>query len=122
MGKTTITNFCDRITIWCLNHDEPLPMSVISNTEVIKTPFYACENYLPSDKSVKPCSNRLNLDDYLGIAEKFMEIIAQGDFMADYTNYEFVYRGTRQKILIQCIKYTEKEIRLGIKNQTVLGK
>ncbi len=122
MGNSTITNFCNKISLFCINHDEPIPMQVISNTELIKTPFYACNNYLPEDKSVKPCFNRLNLDDYLGIVEKFVDIINSGDFMADYTNYEFTYKGTRQKILIRCLKYNDKEIHLGIKNQTVLGK
>ena len=123
MGKNTIQNFCDNITIWCLNHDEPLPMSVISNTELIKTPFYACERYVPDDSGRKACSNRLNLDDYLGIMDKFMDIIIDnGEFMADFTNYEFTYRGTRQKIFVKCLKYTNKEIHLGIRNQTVLGK
>lgn len=122
MTGTVITNFCDKISLYCINHDEPVPMKVISNTEMIKTPFYACGNYLPEDKNIKPCSNRLNMDDYLGIIEKFMDVIINGELMADYTNYEFTYRGTRQKILVRCIKYTEKEIQLGIKNQTVLGK
>ncbi len=122
MSKNAITNFCNRISIWCLNHDDPLPMHVISNTELIKTPFYACKNYLGGDDSAPPCSNRLNLDDYLGIVEKFIDIISSGDFMTDYTNYEFTYKGTRQKIFIRCIKYTDEEIKLGIKNQTVLGK
>lgn len=122
MSKNIITNFCENLTIYCLNHEEALPMKVISNTEFIKTPFYACQNYLPQDKTVKPCSNRLNLDDYLGIAEKFMQIVCDGDFMTDFTNYEFSYKGHQQKILVKCLKYSPEDIRLGIKNQTVLGK
>lgn len=122
MTGTVITNFCERISLFCINHDEPMPMQVISNTELIKTPFYACENYHPKDKGIRPCPNRLNMDDYLGIVEKFMDTIINGDFMADYTNFEFSYKGTRQKILVRCLKYTDKEIHLGIRNQTVLGK
>lgn len=120
--KNKILNFCNNMTIWCLNHDTPLPMQVISNTELIKTPFYACENYLPETDDIKPCSNRLNLDDYLGIAEKFADIVSNGDFMADYTNYEFDYKGARQKIHVKCLLYSVKEVRLGIRNQTILGK
>ena len=123
MSKNTISNFCNTISIWCLNHDEPLPMSVISNTELIKTPFYACEKYIPDGSGEKPCSNRLNLDDYLGIVEKFVDIVVEeGELVTDFTNFEFTYRGTRQKIFVRCIKYTNKEVRLGIRNQTVLGK
>ncbi len=122
MNGTIITNFCDRISLYCINHEEPVPMHVISNTELIKTPFYACKNYMPEDSNVKPCKNRLNLDDYLGLVEKFMGIVCGGDFMADYTNYEFTYKGTRQQIYVKCLKYTDKEIHIGIRNQTVLGK
>lgn len=121
MSNNTILNFCENMTIYCLNHDEPLPMQIISNTEFIKTPFYACQNYRPQDRSIPPCSNRLNLDDYLGIAEKFMEAVSNGDFMTNFTNYEFSYKGHQQKILVKCLKYTPEEIRLGIRNQTVLG-
>ncbi len=122
MSKKIIINFCDRVQLYCMNHDEPLPMKVISNTELIKTPFYACDHYAPESKDIKPCSNRLNIDDYLGIVETFMDTISNGDFMEDFTNYEFSYKGARQKILVKCLKYSDKEVRLGIRNQTVLGK
>ena len=103
----------DKITIWCMNHDEPVEMFVQNNTELIKTPFYACPNY-------PACGNRLNLDDYQGLVLKFIEEISKDPFSTDYTNYSFTYRGTRQKIFVKVLKYTDKEIRLGILNKTIL--
>ena len=49
--SNAVINLWDRISIYCMNHDEPKPMEIIKNSELIKTPFYACENYVkdPAD-------------------------------------------------------------------------
>ena len=117
-----VTNLWSKVTIYCLNHDEPIPMEIISNTEKIKTSFYACSNYVPADKNAKGCPNRLNLDDYQGLVLKFMDIVGSSNMFTDFTNYKFEYIGTRQKITVKCLKYTDKEIRLGVYNNTVFGK
>jgi hypothetical protein len=103
------------VSIWCLNHDEPKEMTVQNNTELIKTPFYACPDY-------PACSNRLNLDDYQGLVLKFIQEVSKNPLCTDFTNYSFTYRGTRQKIFVKVLRYTDKEIRLGILNKTVLLK
>lgn len=112
----------NRVKIYCINHDIPIPMKIASNTEKIKTPFYACNNYFPEnqDDSHPPCPNRLNLDDYQGLVLKFCSIVAENNVATDLTNYTFDYRGVRQKISVRVLKYTDDEIRLGIINRTVL--
>ncbi|MBP3781724.1 MAG: hypothetical protein J6I68_00585, partial [Butyrivibrio sp.] len=67
------------------------------------------------------CPNRLNLDDYQGLVLKFIETVSNGPFMADYTNYTFEYKGARHKIHVEVLLYSEDEIRLGIRNRSVLG-
>ncbi len=121
MKKTgcTVTGIWNRITIYCTNHENPVPMVVAKNEEYIKTPFYACENY--AKKDVEDCPNRLNLDDYQGLVLKFEDAIAKDPF-ADFTGYRFVYKGARQKISVRVLKYDNKEIRLGIFNNTVFGR
>ena len=121
MAKT-ITNMWDKISIYCLNHEEPRKMEILSNTEVIKTPFYSCESIHSLEKSNEVyCSNRLNLDDYQGLVLKFLDIVANNGFNNDYTNYRFEYKGVRQKINVKVIRYDDDEIRLGVINTTVLG-
>ncbi len=117
-----VTNLWNKVTIYCLNHDEPIPMTLITNTEKIKTAFYACSNYVPENKSEQSCPNRLNLDDYQGLVLKFMDVVGGANMFTDFTNYSFEYKGTRQKITVKCLKYNDKEIRLGIYNNTVFGK
>lgn len=119
----TTTNIWGRISIYCLNHDRPKKMSIAENTELIKTPFYACKYYFPENQDAEHsyCPNRLNLDDYQGIVLKFIEKISEGELMTDYTNYSFEYRGARQKIFVKVLRYSEDEIRLGIRNRSVLG-
>lgn len=109
-----IKNLWDKVTIYCENHAEPVKMELISNTELIKTPFLACTHE-------HPCSNRLNMDDYQGICLKLMKIIDEDPF-ANLKNSRFDYKGARQKINIRILKYNDHEIRLGILNRTVLGK
>ena len=113
----------NKITVYCTNHDKPVKMEIAENMELIKTPFYACRYYFPEneDEGHHHCPNRLNLDDYQGLVLKFLDIISQGDIGTNYTNYKFDYKGTRQKISVKVLLYSDKEIRLGIKNRTVLG-
>ena len=105
----TLINVWERITVYCLNHDEPLKMDIVKNSELIKTPFYACEHYKKSDNPEKaPCSNRLNLDDYQGLVLKLLSVISEEGITSDYTNYRFEYRGPRQKIFVRVLKYSDK--------------
>ena len=117
------TNLWNRVTVYCLNHDKPKKMSIAENTELIKTPFYACKYYFPENQDDEHpyCPNRLNLDDYQGLVLKFIETVSNGPFMADYTNYTFEYKGARHKIHVEVLLYSEDEIRLGIRNRSVLG-
>lgn len=104
----------NRITIYCMNHDEPKPMEILQNLEQIKTPFYACTD--------EHCPNRLNLDDYQGLVLEFIKAIdEEGYFGTDFTNYTYTYKGTRQKVKAKILKYSGSEIRIGILNTTVLG-
>ena len=112
----SVTNTWEYITIWCLNHEEPVKMEVLTNTEQIKTPFYACTRNNDEEK----CANRMNLDDYQGVVLKFLDMIAE-DAFSDFTNRSFTYKGARQKLFVKVLKYTKNDIRLGIKNRTILG-
>lgn len=123
MAKHMMINIWSRVTVYCMNHDKPVPMQVVKNTELIRSPFYGCSQYIPElqKEGVPLCPNRLNLDDLQGIVQKFSDIIGE-DPGADFTNYSFTYRGGRQKTTVCCLKYTDEEIRLGIMNNTVFGK
>lgn len=117
-------NLWSRVTIYCMNHDVPRPMEVVKNTERIVSPFYGCSQYIPSllKAGDVPCPNRLNMDDYQGIVMKFSDAVSQEPPGTDFTNYQFVYRGGRQKTTVRCLKYSDDEIRLGIINNTVFGR
>lgn len=123
--SNAMINMWNRIKIVCMNHEEPAEMVLIENTEVIKTPFYACKHYGHLDNGTAEnedvCFNRLNLDDYKGVVLKFMDIIASEEFTTDFTNFKFTYKVARQKIKVKVLKYTQKEIVLGVLNATVLG-
>ena len=119
-----IKNLWEKIELLCMNHEEPCDMRIIQNTELIKTPFYACINYSSDDrdKEAPLCSNRINMDDYQGIVMKFIDKIYDEGPFNDYTNYSFSYKGTRHKIKVKVLKYSpDKEIILGLLNTTVLG-
>lgn len=123
-STNTVINMWDRISVYCMNHDIPKPMEIIKNSELIKTPFYACKNYVKdaADAGAESCFNRLNLDDYQGVVMKFLDIVGNGEIATNYTNCTFSYKGTRHKISVKVLKYDDEEIRLGILNQTVLGR
>ncbi|MCR5670735.1 MAG: hypothetical protein K6G10_06985 [Butyrivibrio sp.] len=120
----TTTNMWSRITVYCMNHEHPKKMSIAENRELIKTPFFACKYYFPSNQDEEHgyCPNRLNFDDYQGLVLKFFETVSNGPLMSDYTNYSFEYKGSRHKISVKVLIYSDDEIRLGILNRSVLGK
>lgn len=107
----------DKITLWCLNHDEPKQMHVVQNVEKMKSPFFVCD-----DNAGGKCSNRINIDDYTGVVYKFMDMMSQMAPSADLTNLSFEYRGPRHKIACKVIRYSKNDIRIGIINKSVLGK
>jgi hypothetical protein len=116
MSDTYLIGLWNRITIYCMNHEEPVEMEIVNNTEQIKTPFYACSNYFSEG-----CPNRLNLDDYQGLVLKFCDVVEKGGVLMDYTNYRFEYKGNRHKLFVKVLKYSDKEVRLGVLNKTILG-
>ena len=109
-----IKNLWDKVTIYCENHEAPEEMRMLTNSEMIKTPYMACTHE-------HPCPNRLNMDDYQGICLKLMDLINEDPF-ADHKNSRFEYRGARHKVKVKILKYNDHEIRLGILNRTVLGR
>ncbi len=123
MDDSTVVGVWDKISLYCMNHKQPRLMKLVSNMEMIKTPFYGCTKYFPDEKeeSEPPCPNRLNIDDYQGIVLAFSDIVAEEGPLNDLTNLSFTYRGTRQKIKVTILKYSATEIRLGILNTTVMG-
>ena len=123
MEKSYMINMWDRITLYCMNHKDPKPMKLVSNTEKIRSPFYGCSKYIKDSEAPDepPCPNRLNMDDYQGIVLKFLDIVAEGGPTMDYTNYSFEYKGGRQRSSVRVLKYSDNEIRLGVLNKTVMG-
>ena len=122
MAKSYVKNIWGNIEIVCMNHDQYKKMKVVQNTELIKTAFFACEDYYPDDneKAHPYCANRLNTDDYQGIVYELSSLIAKDPY-ADYSHYHFFYKGGRQRIEVRVLKYAPDRIKLGIKNRTVLG-
>lgn len=117
-----IKNLWSRITFCCINgHEHPIPFRVQAG----KTNFYACEKYFQENRTPeeRACANRLNLDDAQGIVLKLSDLIEENDNIecrTDLTNYSFTYVGPRASILVKIVKYSEKEIILGILNETAL--
>lgn len=109
----------EKVTIYCLNHEKPVPMQLFQNLEKMKSPYFNCSLY-----EEQGCPNRLNTDDYQGLVEYFLNIVANDDCdsYTDYTNFRYVYKGTRHKLQVKILKYSDEEIRIGILNTTVLGK
>ena len=111
-----------RVTFCCINgHEHPIPFRVQAG----KTNFYACEKYFQENRTPeeRACANRLNLDDAQGIVLKLSDLIEENDNIecrTDLTNYSFTYVGPRASILVKIVKYSEKEIILGILNKTAL--
>lgn len=118
-SENSVVGLWEKIRIFCINHDTPEPMEIIKNTEYIRTPFYACKDYISLDTGAHNCANRLNLDDYQGIVLKFLDMYEE-DPLKNFTGSAFTYKKARQKIYVRVIKQTENHIDLGIKNLTVL--
>ncbi len=104
----------NRVSIYCMNHDEPQKMVILQNLEKIKTPFYSCCD--------EHCPNRLNLDDYQELVMKFINQVDEDGFIGiDYTNFKYSYKGTRHRIDAKILRYDDDKIWIGILNKTVLG-
>lgn len=111
-----IKNLWNKISIFCIHgHEEPIPMKIQQGPS---SPFYACPKYFEQNREPgeRPCGNRLNFIDAENLVAEFSrrveEDIANGG-MTDYTNMEFDYKLIHVKVL----KYSEKEIKLGILNR-----
>ncbi len=124
-----LVNIWNKISIYCLNHETLVPMEIMSNTKIIKTPFYACSSNIEEkhDELVftngigKGCPNRINLDDYQNMILHFIDIVEREGIGTDFTNYSFYYKGARQKLFCKVLKFTDNKIKLGVKNVTILG-
>lgn len=122
-----LINFMKNTSLWCINHDEPKEMKLVNNTEIIKTPFFACgENILDNDGTLSftkknKCANRFNCDDFLKLGETLNEIVDEKGIGADLTNYTFYFKGSKHKYFVKVIKYSSSEIKLGIRNLSILG-
>ena len=125
----SLKNVWNNISIYCLNHANPLDneMSIVSNTDIVKTPFYACKSNLDSNSlgeitfsKNRNCANRLNLDDYQGLVLKFLSIIEEKGFSSDLTNFSFAYKGVRQKILVTVLEYKNNSNKVCIRIVSVL--
>ncbi len=120
-----VKNIWSKISVYCMNHEVPLLMDVVQNTESLKDVFYACENYakIPESqrkKGDKYCYNRVGATDYQGIIEAFLKIMDENP-VSDLTNMGFKYPlkgGSRYEIRV--LKYTEDDIQLGILNKAIL--
>ncbi len=106
------------ISVWCLNHDEPKEMRVLRNDEKFTSPFYACSERIEGEGH---CPNRINMDDYQDLVYRFFDIVAENPF-TDLTNYSFVFKKRRHSLFVKVIRYREGDIRLGVRNKTILGK
>ena len=129
-GGYMLINIWNKITVYCLNHKEPVPMVIMSNTKLIKTPFYTCSTTIEGEgvdakfdgNAGLNCANRMNLDDYQNMVLKFINMIEKEPPTTNFENFSFYYKGARQKLYVQVLKFNDKEIRLGVKNITILGK
>ncbi len=111
--SNTLINAWKGIHLFCLNHEEPKEMELLTNTEKIKTPFYRCSD--------EKCPNRVNLDDYQRLIMSFLERMESEPF-ADFTNFSFSHKGTRQKVYVRCLSHKTGNIKIGTYNETVFGK
>lgn len=119
MSQIAVVGLWEKIRMFCLNHETPQPLTIIKNTKLIKTPFYACSDYVNLDSGTHSCANRLSLDDYSNIVIKFLDMYDENP-LKNYTGTAFTYLGPRAKIYVRILKQTDSHIDLGIKNLTVL--
>ncbi len=117
MPQELKTDIWKNISVYCLNHDEPKRMEVLRNDEKFTSPFYACSELIDGSGH---CPNRVNLDDYQDLIYRFFDVIAEQPF-ADLTNFTFTFRKRKHTLFVKVLKYDRDDMRLGIKNRTVLG-
>ena len=125
LGGICLSGLWNCISLWCLNHKEPKKMELIRNDDAGITPFFACDSYISRNiAGGEPCSNRLNYDDYVDIITGkggFMEKYAEDPF-TQLTGYSFTYKKRKHKIFVKVLKSSFNDIRIGVYNETVLGK
>lgn len=110
-------------SFWCMNHETPVKMQISEGV----SPFYACPKYYDKNRASneKKCVNRMTFIDAGGILEYFANVennLDPFDGVSDLTGCFFIYKGTKSKIEVSVLKYTNKEVRLGVKNVTALKK
>ena len=115
-----ITNIWQKITFYCLNHDEPIPMVVQQG----ESAFYACPQYflfsdehpdghMPGDRA---CHNRISFRDAEGVVSALtaqIEADMDDDIFADYTGLRVTYRHIQATV----IKYGSRSIKIGVINR-----
>ncbi len=111
----------DRIRTVCANHTKPKELVFFQNTEVVGSPFYMCECRNGGPDGEPPCANAVNEADMPDIILMFLDEMARLGPLSDLTNHSFVYKKRRHKITVKVLKYTDKEIVLGLLNNTLLG-
>ena len=114
-----------KIELLCMNHEEPLPLTVREGT----SKFYACPKYRKQDDAhengytefERPCLNRVHFSDAEGIVTTFSSVVEESLLsgeMADFTNYSFRYKNYRVEVLAYS---ATQHITLGIVNERALG-
>ena len=115
-----IKKFWEYIHFYCLNHEEPIPMTIMEGD----TAFFACPHYMIKDEKhpygreqqEKMCVNRLSFAQATKIVDKFMKIIDADGFNAvgtDYKGLKFKVSGIDVRIL----KYSQSDIKIGVWNR-----
>ncbi len=121
-----ITNFWKDIRFYCMNHDKPVLMTVMSG----ESAFYACPKYMLKDeehpdgheKGEPMCMNRISFTRAQSVVDKLMEKVekdrAAGVFAADYTGYRYNVSG----IEVEVLKYSlESGMKIGILNRKAIN-
>lgn len=121
-----IRNLWENISFYCMNgHDEPVKL-VFQQGE---TPFYACPRYFLFDndhpeghlQGEAACHNRISFRDAEKIVSQLSSLIeedTEDGCVADYKNCRFTVGHIRAVVL----KYTAKEIRIGVVNRLAVAK
>ena len=121
-----ITNFWRDVQFFCLNHEKPVPMVVMTG----QSDFYACPKYMLKDdehpdgheNGEKMCMNRLSFTRAKSVVDAMMKVVekdmASGIIAADYKGYTFTVAGIDVKVL----KYSLNEgIKFGILNRRAIN-
>lgn len=122
-----IKNLWDKVSFYCTNgHDEPIKLVVQQGD----TPFYACPRYFQFDnehpeghlKGEAACHNRISFRDAERIVTKLSDKIESDmaeDDVSDYKNCRITIGNTISAVVL---KYTSKEIRIGVVNRLAITK